>query len=238
MAQYTGYGICAKFHDGDPAGDKYGFQEKFAQLAAKCRPLNIPLVAWGYCYGDAYGNLAKEAAAAVQSLDSGGQAYVIDAESEWEAYGCDQWAARFMQAVLRKTPGAEIAVTTYWNLRWHTRFPAKAFWLNGCSIAMPQVYYRLAQRATGGDRQAMHSIAAEDFQGAGYKSIHPVGEFSADVTDTLDFLDIAGSGPHSFWLVDGFQDSPSMRVLGLVGQRLRANQATKAGKRGLGNGQG
>ncbi len=229
VAQDTGYGILAKFHDGDPADDaKYGFQANFAKLAARCGPLNIPLVAWGYCYGDAHGNLSKEAAAAVQSLSSGAQAYVIDAESEWEVSGSDQWAARFMQAVMSRAPGAEIAMTTFWNLRWHARFPAKAFWLNGCSIAMPQVYYNAAQRATIDARREMHEISTQDFQGAGYNLICPVGEFSTDVADTVDFLDIAGTQPHSFWLVDGYQDSSSLRVLRLVGAACRADQANQA----------
>lgn len=228
VAQDTGYGICAKFHDGDPADDaKYGFQEKFAKLAARCAPLKIPLIAWGYCYGDTYGNLAKEAAAAVQSLDSGTQAYVIDAESEWEVKGSDRWAARFMQAVFGRAPGAEIAMTTFWNLRWHARFPANAFWLNGCSVAMPQVYYHAAQRSTTAARKEMHSIATADFSGAGFGRLYPVGEFSGDIGDTLDFLDTAGGGPHSFWLVDGFQDSPSMKLLALCGQAVRAKESTE-----------
>ncbi len=229
VAQDTGYGICAKFHDGDPADDaKYGFQENFAKLAARCGPLSIPLVAWGYCYGDAYGNLEKEATAAVLSLKSGAQAYIIDAETEWEVPNSSLWAQRFMSMVLHSAPRAEIGMTTYWNLRWHTSFPAQAFRRNGCTVAIPQVYYDLAQRTTLADRQAMHAITMEDFKGAGYDLIYPAGEFGTNVTDTLDFLDIAGALPHSFWLMDGYQDNICMKVLRLFTKARKAGQAGQA----------
>jgi len=61
----------------------------------------------------------------------------------------------------------------------------------------------------------MHAISNEDFTGAGYKSIYPAGEFSGDVSDTFDFLDIVGKQPHSFWLLDGYQDSASAKALRL-----------------------
>ena len=219
VAQYTRYGILAKFHDGDPADDgEYGFQEKFAELLAKCGPLGIPVVAWGYCYGDAYGALGEEVEAAAKALKSGAQAYVIDAEIEWEVRGSDRWAARFMRGLLDRVPGAEVGLTTFWNLRWHGRFPAREFWANGCSVAMPQVYYRTAKRSGIDARVTMHAISEEDFWSAGYSCIYPVGELSSDIADTLDFLSIAGDKPHSFWLLDGFQDSLSVRVLGLSGR--------------------
>lgn len=216
LARETGYGICAKFHDGDPADDaKFGFQDNFAQFAARCKPLNVPLVAWGYCYGDAYGSLTKEAAATIQSLNAGAQAYVIDAEAEWETGNGAQWASRFMSAVLAKVPDAEIGLSTFWNLRWHGQFPAKAFQQSGCLTAMPQVYYKSANRTALDDRRTMHSISSSDFQAAGFSNIYPTGEFSDNVTDTVDFLELAGTQPHSFWLIDGFQDSPSLRILRL-----------------------
>ena len=214
VAQETGYGICAKFHDGNPADDaKYGFQEDFAKLAERCGPLSIPLIAWGYCYGDKYGNLGKEAAAAALSLKSGAQAYVIDAEEEWEVEGSAQWASRFMTALLSEANGAEVGMTTFWNLRWHPKFPAKAFRDAGCMVALPQVYYKVARRSTIGARRSMHAIATADFGGAGYAVNSPVGELTDNPDDARDFLGIAGQGPHSFWLLDDHQDSESLKVL-------------------------
>ena len=214
VAQDTGYGICAKFHDGDPADDaQYGFQRNFARLAARCGPLGIPLVAWGYCYGDTYNNLDKEVAAAVLSLKSGAQAYIIDAEAEWEVPGSAQWARRFMSSILCAAPGAEIGVTTFWNLRWHPAFPARALRESGCAVAIPQVYYKTAQRATLDARRSMHAISTEDFRRAGYCAIYPAGELTANASDSRDFLDIVGAQPHSFWLLDGFQDSASLKSL-------------------------
>ncbi|MGE5580421.1 MAG: hypothetical protein ACM3WU_10290 [Bacillota bacterium] len=214
VAQDTGYGVCAKFHDGDPADDaKYGFQRDFAALADLCAPLGIPLIAWGYCYADTYGNLDKEAAAAALSLKCGAQAYVIDAEMEWEIEGSNQWATRFMTALLTAAPGAEVGLTTFWNLRWHPKFPAKAFRDAGCVAALPQVYYRLAGRSTIGERRAMHAISTADFGAAGYAVTCPVGELTENAGDTRDFLDIVGPGPHSFWLLDGNQDSEGLKAL-------------------------
>ncbi len=214
VAQQTGYGICAKFHDGDPSDDaEYGFQEYFAFLASRCRRLGIPLIAWGYCYGDKYGNLEKEAAAAALSLWRGAQAYVIDAEAEWEIEGSHRWATRFMTAVLTAVPGAEVGVSTFWNLRWHPQFPAKAFRDAGCVAAMPQIYYRAAGRSTIAEHRTMHAIASADFRAAGYEAINPVGELTHNPQDARDFLDIVGQGPHSLWLLDGHQDSDSVRML-------------------------
>ena len=216
VAQETGYGICAKFHDGDPADDgEYGFQEDSGSLVERCRPLGIPLISWGYCYGDKYGNLDEEVAAAALSLRLGAQAYIIDAEAEWEVPDAAEWAGRFMSGLLRAAPGAEVGISTYWNLRWHASFPAKDLARSGCQVAIPQVYYSLAQRNTYDDRKKMHAIASEDFKAAGYKYISPAGELSGNVTDTRDFLDLAGAHPHSFWLLDGYQNSTSMKVLRL-----------------------
>lgn len=214
VALDTGYGICAKFHDGDPSDDaEFGFQEYFTFLASRCCRLGIPLIAWGYCYGDKFGNLDKEAAAAVLALRSGAQAYVIDAEAEWELEGSDRWATRFMTAVLTAVPGAEVGLTTFWNLRWHPKFPARAFRDAGCVAAMPQIYYRAAGRSTIEERRSMHAIASADFRAAGYGAINPVGELTHNPQDARDFLDIAGQGPHSFWVLDGHQDSDSIRML-------------------------
>lgn len=214
VAQETGYGICAKFHDGDPADDaEFGFQMAFDRLADRCGPHGIPLIAWGYCYGDTYGNLDKEAAAAALSLKRGAQAYVIDAEAEWEVDGSSRWATRFMTSVLSEVPGAEIGMTTFWNLRWHLKFPARAFRDGGCAAALPQVYYKSARRSTLEARRSMHAISAADFGRVGYAVTSPVGEFTQDPSDTMAFLDIAGKGPHSFWLLDGFQDSALLKVL-------------------------
>jgi hypothetical protein len=118
-----------------------------------------------------------------------------------------------MTSVLSAVPGAEIGVTTFWNLRWHPKFPAKSFRDSGCAAAIPQVYYKAANRSTLESRRSMHAVSAADFARAGYAVTSPAGELTENTSDTRDFLDIVGVQPHSFWLLDGFQDSPSLKIL-------------------------
>jgi hypothetical protein len=180
VAQDTGYGICAKYHDGDPSDDgRYGFRANFLALAVACCRLDIPIVAWGYCYGNKYGSLAKEYRAAVRALKEGAQAYVIDAEVEWEVPESAAWADEFMSEVKAAVPNAEIGLTTFWNLRWHPRIPAKRFARAG-AVALPQTYYASARRTTRQSREEMHSIANEDFRRAGFSRIYPVGELRSE----------------------------------------------------------
>jgi hypothetical protein len=216
-AQDTGHGLCVKFHDGDPADDaKYGFQEKFAKIAERCASLNIPLLAWGYCYGDAYGNLLKEADAAVDVLTRYPVGYVIDAEVYWEVPQGRDWAKRFGELVLAKVPDAKerLAYCPYWNLRWHQMYPAREF-STFCSVVMPQDYFDLAQRATRASREEMLQITAEDYGPLGLH-VYPIGEFSAGLDGVKDFLEIvegAGFAAWSFWLFDRYQDSVQLRYL-------------------------
>lgn len=180
VAQDTGYGICAKYHDGDPSDDgRYGFRANFLALAVACCRLDIPIVAWGYCYGNKYGSLAKEYRAAVRALKEGAQAYVIDAEVEWEVPESAAWADEFMSEVKAAVPNAEIGLTTFWNLRWHPRIPAKRFARAG-AVPLPQTYYASARRTTRQSREEMHSMANEDFRRAGFSGIYPVGELPSE----------------------------------------------------------
>jgi hypothetical protein len=241
-AQDTGYGICAKYHDGDPADDsKYGFQEKFAKIAERCASLSIPLLAWGYVYGDTYGNLLKEADAVVDVLSRYPVGYVIDAEGYWEVPEGRDWARRFGDRILGKVPDAKsrLAFAPQWNLRYsHNFYPADVF-SAFCSVVMPQDYFDLAQRTTRASREEMLQITAEDYGPLGLP-IHPIGEFSAGLGGVKDFLEIANAGGFriwSWWLLDGFQDSEQLKYLADLAKvtkpdELAAIRAEVAGLKG------
>lgn len=207
IAKLLGAGLLVKWHDGDPADDiRYGFQEQFRAILKEAQRAGVPILAWGYCYGNKYGKLLKEADAAANSLLEGAAGYVIDAESEWEALGSDgkpvgsEWAKRFLDRIFSRVPGAKLAYSSFWNTRWHPRYPAREF-SAGCIAAMPQVYYALAQRPP--ERVAeMWAITRQDYEPLGLP-IYPVGEFpGATVEHVTAFLNAIGSRPHSWWLLD------------------------------------
>ena len=219
LAKKLGHGICAKWHDGDPADDaKWGFQDKFASLAQQCEAAGVPLLAWGYCYGDTYGNLIKEADAAVDVLTRyPNTGYVIDAESEWEVQRGREWAKKFGDRILSKVPDAKsrLAYCPFWNLRYgHSLYPADAF-STYCSVVMPQCYFDLAQRKTRADREQMFKEMLEDYRLLGLP-IYPIGEFSAGSSGVLDFIELAESAgikDWGWWLFDGYQSSAQLALL-------------------------
>lgn len=201
VAAGLGYGVIVKYHDGDPADDtKWGWVDDFRKIVKAAKPRGVPVLAWGYCYGNAYGNLFKEVDGALASLDDGALGYVIDAESEWETLGSDKWARDFMSAVKKYKPGAALAYSTFWNLRWHPMFPAQAFVDNGCVAAIPQTYFGLGQKWSPAAQAEMLKIARQDFGGL---PVYPAGEMTSDVSagNVLDFINLA-QGPHSLWLLD------------------------------------
>lgn len=195
-------GLIVKYHDGDPADDaKYGFQEQFRAVLREAQAWGVPVLAWGYCYGNKYGNLLKEADAAAQSLKEGALGYVIDAEIEWEVPQGGDWAKRFVERVLSQVPGAQIAFAPFWNMRYHPRYPAKAFAEAGCVAVMPQVYYALAKKRPD-QVAAMWQVTLEDFSPIGLP-VYPIGEFPGATPEHVRaFLAAIGDRPRSWWLLD------------------------------------
>ncbi|MEW6047859.1 MAG: hypothetical protein AB1609_15505 [Bacillota bacterium] len=201
-AKRLGAGLIVKYHDGDPADDaKFGFQEQFRAVLQAAQGQGVLVLAWGYCYGNKYGNLLKEADAAAQSLKEGASGYVIDAESEWEVPGSDDWARRFVERVLSQVPGAQLAFAPFWNMRYHPRYPAKAFAQAGCVAVMPQMYYALAKKRPD-QVAAMWQVALEDFSPIGLP-IYPIGELPDAMPEHVRaFLAAIGDRPRSWWLLD------------------------------------
>lgn len=202
-AKRLGAGLIVKFHDGNPADDhKYGFQEQFRACLKLGQQHGVPVLAWGYCYGDKYDSLLKEADAAVMALREGAAGYVIDAETEWEVSQGNDWAKRFLDRVRVQIADAvqRLAYAPFWNMRWHSRYPAAAF-SEGCAAVMPQVYYGLAKKRPD-QVAAMWEITRTDFEPYGLP-IYPIGEFpGATVAHVQAFLDAIGDRPHSWWLLD------------------------------------
>lgn len=219
IARDTGFGLIVKFHDGDPADDaQFGFQDNFAKIAEQCHASGIPIVAWGYCYGNKFGRLKEEAKAAATSLRRGAQGYVLDVETEWETPRSPQWAKQFMSILRDEVPDAEVGFTTFWNLRYHPYIPARALVAGGCCAVFPQVYYAAAGRSTLSSRKEMHAIMEEDFGALGKVQICPVGQLSPCAQDMVDFMELVGRPAYSFWLLDGFQDSCSIKILKMLGK--------------------
>lgn len=201
-AQATGYGLIVKYHDGDPSDDtKWNWIPAFRQIALLAQRAKVPVLSWGYCYGNKYGNLKKEADAAIASLDDGALGYVIDAESEWEHGQGTQWAKEFMGILKQKAPTGAFAYSTFWNLRWHPMFPAQAFVDGGCVAALPQVYFHLGDRWSPLKQREMMEVARQDFGGL---PVYPVGEMTSGLRpgDVLNFLTLTRGAPHSLWLLD------------------------------------
>jgi hypothetical protein len=214
-AAATGHGLIVKVHDGDPADDGTYFVEPWQRLKALCDQAGVPLLAWGYCYGNKYGNLLKEADAVVRALtDLGGAGYVLDVESEWEVPDHENWVQAFAARILSQVPDAKerLAFSPFWNMRWHGQYPAEEL-ATLCSAVMPQCYFGLGERTGYAAQEEMVAIMDEDFGRLGLP-VYPVGEFTAaGIRDVATFMSLVGSRPHSWWLLDGYQDSDEVRYL-------------------------
>lgn len=211
----TGHGLIVKVHDGDPADDGDFFTEPWQRLKALCDQAGVPLLAWGYCYGNKHGNLLKEADAVVHALTVlGAPGYVLDVESEWEVPGHEEWIQAFAERILSQVPDAKerLAFSPFWNTRWHGQYPTEGL-ARLCSAVMPQCYFGLAERTAYAAQEEMVAITNEDFGRHGLP-IYPVGEFTpARIRDVATFMSLVGSRPHSWWLLDGYKDSDEIRYL-------------------------
>jgi hypothetical protein len=233
-AKRTGYALAVKWNDGDPADDaKYGFQKGFKEVVALALPLGIPVLAWGYCYGDKYGNLEKEIAAVFAAYDAGAEGYIIDAESEWEVPEGKNWAKNFVDSVKRTRPEIPLAYCPFWNLRKHPNYPAKEF-SKACHAVLPQVYYMLGQKTFPSTRQEMHRWANEDYGPLGLP-VYPVGQFcgyrdgkwdAQETEGTMEFIQNMTGKPHSLWLLDGQVPEMDYRGINLTALEAMHNLAT------------
>lgn len=216
IAKATGYGLCAKWHDGDPSDDKWGWRENFAKITARCG--DVPVIGWGYCYGDTYGNLAKEADCIAKFLLDHPQAgYVIDAESEWEVPAGRGWAQRLGEPILAQVSDARerLAYAPFWNMEYHPRYPAAEL-SQFCSAVLPQDYFALGKKDTYAKQRDMVETSLREFAPYGLP-VYPIGEFGPrGLGDVAAFLSLIGGRPHSWWLVDGWQDSDEMAYLAQI----------------------
>ena len=217
-AKSCGLGLAVKLHDGDPSDDGDTFTKPWADIYRLCTGAGVPLVAWGYCYGNKYSNLLKEADAVINILTSYSLVgYVIDAEKEWEVPQGRTWAESFGSRILNQVPSAKdrLAYTPFWNLRYgHQYYPADVF-STFCSAVMPQCYFDLAQRVTRESRETMFNEMVEDYKPLGLP-IYPIGELSAGVNGVKDLLDFARDhdiSAVSWWLLDGNLNSEALSFL-------------------------
>lgn len=192
-------GLIVKSHDGNPADDPPQFRQQLLDALRLGPQYGLTVDAWGYSYGDKFGGLLAEADAAVWALKAGARRYICDAETEWEVPGSDQWVARWAQRIRSQVPGAVLGYSSFWNLRWHGAFPARAF-SAVCQFTAPQVYWRDAGRTV----QDAWAIALADYGPLGLP-IEPVGQLTGGVTpqEIAQFLALVGPRNVSWWLADG-----------------------------------
>jgi hypothetical protein len=194
------------------------------------KPLGIPVFAWGYCYGDTYGNLAKEISAVIDAKIAGAAGYIINAEKEWEVPQGRVWASHMMFELGRILPDFPLAYYPYWNTRWHGMYPAKEF-SSRCVAVLPQAYFMLGKKDSSEERADMLRKMYEDY-GAFGLPVYPVGQFCGfrdgkwdpqETEGTMDFIKKIGPDiHHSLWLLDG--QVPEMEYRGI---NLTALEAMK-----------
>lgn len=213
LAQATGYGLCVKAFDGNPADDGDYFNKPLAEIRALCEADHIPLIPWAYLYGNTYGSLLKEARAVVDTLDSG-LPLVLDIESEWEIPEGRAWAQALSDYILARRPDAKemLAYAPFWNMECHATYPATEL-SHLCCAVMPQTYFALGEKDTYAKQRDMVDTSFREY--APYNlPVYPIGEFGPrGLADVAAFLSLVGSRPHSWWLLDNWQDSEEMDYL-------------------------
>jgi len=219
-AKSIGCGLCCKVFDGDPADDGEAFSAPLREIRKTCRARDVPLIGWAYLYGDTYGNLMKEAQAVVRTLESG-LPLVLDIEGQWEVSAGRAWAQTLAAYVLERYPDAKrvLAYTPFWNTAYHPRYPAAELSAL-CSAVMPQVYFDLGRKDTYDKQRDMMETAYKEYAPYGLP-VYPIGEFGKrGIGDVAAFLSLV-RGPHSWWLLDGWQDKDEMRYLAAVAGQSR-----------------
>lgn len=123
---------------------------------------------WHYVYGD---NPAGEARIAIQRIkQTGVDAYVIDAESQYEKPGKKQAAQRFMAELRAALPNFPFALSSFRYPSLHPQLPWKVF-LEKCDYNMPQVYWMQAHNPG-----AQLTRCLREFQAmTPYRTIIPTG---------------------------------------------------------------
>ncbi len=105
------------------------------------RSVGVSVWGWQYVRGS---NPIGEAQLAIRRIrELGVEGFVIDAEGEYRRPGMGRAAKRFMGELRKELPDLPMALSTYRFPRRHLDFPFGEF-LEGCDLAMPQVYFEQA----------------------------------------------------------------------------------------------
>jgi hypothetical protein len=123
-------GVIIKSHDGSKQ-----VIEQFENLVSKFHDIGVKVGAWGYVYGD---NTESEAERAFQSLNSGADWYIIDAEKEFK--GKPDKAKSLINNIRNLKPDAFVAFTSFDIPQYHTSFPYFEF-AKKCDLWMPQIFW-------------------------------------------------------------------------------------------------
>ncbi len=117
-------------------------RDRALALAVELRARGLQVWGWHYVYGEQPVEEAEVAVRRSQQLQLDG--YVIDAESQYKLPGKAAAARRFMATLRAGLPSHTlVALSSYRYPSYHPQLPWAAF-LEGCDLAMPQVYWEQA----------------------------------------------------------------------------------------------
>ena len=165
--------VIVKIADGEdpyplPQGDSDGRQEAATTaLIAALRRAGINVWGWAFAYGDPIDPEKQATTFAARARHFELNGLVVNAEDlgnrRWSRPGGDARARNYMAALRHALDGVDgllLAFSSYRYLRYHPSFPFAAF-LEGCDIAMPQVYW-----VARGEGDAIYNLrrSYEDYQ--------------------------------------------------------------------------
>ncbi len=136
--------VLIKIADGADWAYNYDFDSRtdlVPPVLNALRQAGLQVWGWHYVRGDDPIGEARLAIRRIRELGVDG--YVIDAEAEYRDRNKRAAARRFMSELRRAFPDLPIALSTYRYPRLHSDLPYAEF-LEGCTYAMPQVYFEQA----------------------------------------------------------------------------------------------
>ncbi len=200
-------GVIIKSHDGAKQ-----LINNFESLVSKFHDNGVKVGAWGYAYGD---NTESEAEMAFQSLESGADWYIIDAEKEFK--GKPDKAKSLINSIRNLKPDAFIAFTSFDIPQYHTSFPYFEF-AKKCDLWMPQIFWS----NSFDDIETRWRKAEEGYEKFIKKyniPIMPVGQcYNTNESEMKKFVEITKQSGIAWWKWEQ-SDNDSLKVINEIGNK-------------------